>query len=40
MKENDFTFRLQSVAGGAAAAPAPKKNALVDKVCLFRGSRG
>lgn len=31
-KENDFTFRLQSVAGGAAAAPAPKKNALVEKV--------
>lgn len=30
MKENDFTFRLQSVAGGAAATPA-KKNALVEK---------
>ncbi|EWM28905.1 hypothetical protein Naga_101190g1, partial [Nannochloropsis gaditana] len=30
-KENDFSFRLQSVAGGAAA-PAPKKNALLEKV--------
>lgn len=35
-KENDFSFRLQSVAGGAAA-PAPKKNALLEKVMSWEG---